>query len=62
MVPSLPGCVTYGKTVEEAQAMAKDAIEIYISSLETHNETVPSEESVLLTSVNVDIKSSFSHA
>ena len=26
LVPSLPGCVTYGKTVEEAIDMARDAI------------------------------------
>ncbi len=26
-VPAIPGCVTWGETVEEAIAMAKDAIE-----------------------------------
>ena len=26
LVPALPGCVTYGRTVEEAREMAKDAI------------------------------------
>ena len=62
IVPSLPGCVTYGKTVEEAKNMAKDAIEVYVSSLEKHQESVPLEESVLFTSVNVDVSSSFSHA
>jgi antitoxin HicB len=25
-VPSLPGCVTYGATIEESIAMARDAI------------------------------------
>ena len=33
LVPALPGCVTYGKTVEEAIEMAKDAINGYIESL-----------------------------
>ncbi len=26
MVPSLPGCITYGDTIEEAIKMAKEAI------------------------------------
>ena len=32
-VPALPGCVTEGDTLEEASAMAKDAIEGYIECL-----------------------------
>jgi len=47
IVPSLPGCVTYGDTVEEAIAMAKDAIELYIGSLLDHNEEIPTEEGTL---------------
>ncbi len=27
MVPSIPGCVTWGETIEEAIAMAKEAAE-----------------------------------
>lgn len=30
IVPSLPGCVTFGKTIEEARKMAKEAIELYL--------------------------------
>jgi antitoxin HicB len=45
LVPLLPGCVTYGDTVEEAIEMAKEAIELYIESLKEHGEEVPSEES-----------------
>lgn len=40
-VPSLPGCVTYGKSIEEATEMAKEAIELYIESLKSHNEEIP---------------------
>ncbi len=47
MVPSLPGCVTYGGTIEEAMEMAKEAIELYIESLKEHNEEVPSEDGTL---------------
>ena len=43
-VPSLPGCVTYGDTIEQAIAMAKEAIELYIESLKEHGEEVPTEE------------------
>ena len=32
-VPSLPGCITYGETVDEAIAMAKEAIELYIEEI-----------------------------
>lgn len=54
IVPSLPGCVTYGKTIEEAQKMAQDAIHAYIASLRKHKETVPSEGPVFLTSLQVN--------
>ena len=33
-VPSLPGCITYGETVDEAIDMAKEAIELYIEELQ----------------------------
>jgi len=31
-VPALPGCVTFGESVEEAMKMAQEAIELYLSS------------------------------
>ena len=34
IVPSLPGCITYGETLEEAKAIAKEAIELYNEVLE----------------------------
>ncbi|GIW65433.1 MAG: hypothetical protein KatS3mg096_180 [Candidatus Parcubacteria bacterium] len=40
-VPDLPGCITYGKTLEEAYKMAKDAINAYIYSLKKHKEKIP---------------------
>lgn len=43
-VPSLPGCITYGKNLLEAQKMAVDAIEGYIISLRKHGEPIPSDE------------------
>jgi len=42
-VPALPGCVTQGDTVEEAIAMAKDAVTLYIESLVAEGRPVPEE-------------------
>jgi len=46
-VPSLPGCVTYGKSIEEATEMAKEAIELYLESLKSHHEEIPNDEGTL---------------
>lgn len=46
-VPSLPGCITYGETIDEAISMAREAIEIYIESLVEHNEPIPDEANTL---------------
>lgn len=43
-VHSLPGCVTYGKLIEEAIKMAKEAIELYLESLKSHHEEIPTED------------------
>jgi antitoxin HicB len=39
--PNLPGCVSQGKTREEAVQNIKDAIAGYLESLRKHNEAVP---------------------
>lgn len=44
MVPSLSGCVTHGRTLEEAQAMIADAISGYLASLRKHGEVIPSDD------------------
>lgn len=53
IVPSLPGCVTYGKDLEEAQKMAREAIELYLESLKEHNEKIPNQEEVFYGQVRV---------
>jgi len=40
-VPSLPGCVSEGKTRREALTNVKDAIDGYIASLKKHHEPIP---------------------
>lgn len=47
VVPSLPGCITYGNTIEESINMAKEAIELYHESLKAHKETIPDDENTL---------------
>lgn len=42
--PALPGLVTEGDTLEEARAMAQDAIRGYIESLQKDNQPIPSDE------------------
>jgi len=40
-VPSLPGCISQGETRTEALKNIQEAIEVYIESLNAHNEPVP---------------------
>ncbi|MGI4022101.1 MAG: type II toxin-antitoxin system HicB family antitoxin [Janthinobacterium lividum] len=42
-VPALPGCFTQGETIEEAMEMAKEAISLYVESLELDGEIVPDD-------------------
>ena len=53
IVPSLPGCVTYGKNLTEARKMAIDAIKGYVASLKKHRETIPTDEENFFTSVEI---------
>ena len=47
IVPSLPGCITYGKTVEEAKKMALNVIKAYLESLKKHNEPIIDDSEIL---------------
>lgn len=53
--PSLPGCITYGDTLDEAIEKAKEAIELYIESLKAHGEEIPTEENILEYTLSVNI-------
>ncbi len=39
--PTLPGCVSQGKTRKEARANVQDAIADYLASLKKHGEPIP---------------------
>ena len=41
LVPALAGCITQGRSREEAIERAKEAITVYIESLEADGEPVP---------------------
>ena len=43
IVPSLPGCVTQGESVDEALAHAREAIAGYILALEDSGDKIPDE-------------------
>lgn len=42
-VPTLPGCITEGDTLDQALEHARDAIRLYLADLEDAGETVPEE-------------------
>ncbi len=46
-VPALPGCFTQGETIDEAIEMAKEAISLYVESLEDDGEPVPDDSKSL---------------
>lgn len=45
--PALPGLVTEGDTLEEARAMAADAIRGYVESLIEDGEPVPTDNPII---------------
>ena len=53
IVPTLPGCVTFGDTIDEAIEMAREAIELYLESLREHGEEIPTEDKTLEYTVTV---------
>ena len=50
-VPMLPGCFTYGETIDDA--MAREAIELSIEDLQEKGEEIPTEERVLECTVDL---------
>jgi predicted RNase H-like HicB family nuclease len=45
-----PGCVTYGRTVDEARELVKDAISGDIASLRKHKDPIPTDDDTLIAS------------
>ncbi len=51
--PSLPGCISQGRTREEAVENIREAMAVYLESLEAHNEPIPPPISEEVVEVNV---------
>lgn len=45
-IPSLPGCHSAGKTIEETEDNLEEALQGYIETLEAHNEIIPLDTSL----------------
>lgn len=52
-VPALPGCHTFGSTIEEVKENIKEAIALHIESMLEDGETVPEEEPLIILSLPV---------
>ncbi|PJC30261.1 antitoxin HicB [Candidatus Roizmanbacteria bacterium CG_4_9_14_0_2_um_filter_39_13] len=52
-IPILPGCVSYGKDLDEAQKMIQEALELYLESMADHKEEIPSEQNVFYSQINI---------
>lgn len=55
-VPALPGCHSFGATVEEARANIAEAITLHIESMQADQEPVPTErEPLFITRLSVPV-------
>lgn len=61
-VPALPGCVSQGKTVEEAMVHIKEAIELYLEILDEDGQKAPADVTIISSVVEVNSVRAFSHA
>ena len=59
LVPLLPGCVSYGATIEEATAKAREAIELHLQNLAAHKQPIPeANESVCVFTTTIQVGAS----
>ena len=55
-VPTLPGCHTFGATVEEAQSNIVEAIALHIECMQKDEESIPIErEPLFITRLSVPV-------
>jgi predicted RNase H-like HicB family nuclease len=52
-VPALPGCITYGDSLDRALSMAKEAIEGYIEVLREQGESIPDDSKTFEYSISI---------
>ena len=54
--PALPGLVTEGDTLEEARAMAQDAIRAYLESVQKDGLPIPPDKRITLEPVKEEVR------
>ena len=45
--PTLPGCVSNGRTIEETECNLREAIQLHVKSLRAHGDVVPQHENLV---------------
>jgi predicted RNase H-like HicB family nuclease len=55
-VPTLPGCHSYGATIEEAEDHIKEAIALYVEGLKKHRLPIPPADRGYLRLIEVEFK------
>lgn len=55
-VPALPGCLTYGESLEEARFMAKDAISSHLESLLGDGKEIPFDKKLEIAGKDVVVE------
>jgi predicted RNase H-like HicB family nuclease len=45
--PTLPGCFSNGRTIEDAKRNVREAIEQHVQSLLTHGQSIPQNENLV---------------
>ena len=60
LVPALPGCITYGKNIQEAQKMAREAITLYLEDMVAEGEEIPQNDQTYLGNIEVTLPSTSS--
>ena len=55
-VPALPGCLTEGDTLREAERNAREAIQVYVESLLADREPIPDERKMVSKRITVPLK------
>lgn len=62
IVPSLPGCITYGKDLNKAKQAAIDAIEGYVASVKKHKEPLVTDENSFISLIKLPERKSKTYA
>lgn len=60
LVPSLPGCITYGRNIQEAKKMAEEAIILYLEDMVEKGEKLPKNEQTYLSNIEITLPSTSS--